>query len=126
MPLTDVGRDFLVADAIGEAVTDFSNANGALGVGDSATAFAPSQTNLLGTRLRKGMDATYPQRAGAVVTARSTFLPAEANFAWAEWGWFNAVPDATGTMMSRVVQALGTKPPTQSWVITATLTFTNP
>lgn len=127
MPLTDAGRDFIASDVIGGAVTDFSNANGAIGVGDSATAFAGAQTNLQGaSRLRKGMDATFPQIAANVVTARATFGLAEGNFDWNEWGWFNATPDATGTMMSRKVQSFGTKPPTQSWVITATLTFTNP
>jgi hypothetical protein len=125
MPLTNTGRNFL-AQASMESVTLFNNANAHLGVGDSATAFAASQTDLQAAtnKLRKAMDATYPQRASNVVTARSTFGTSEANFAWEEVGLFNA--SSGGTMMCRKTQALGTKPNTQSWELTATITYNNP
>jgi len=125
--LTNLGRDLVAADIIGEAITEFNNANGALGVGNSSAAFDPTHTNLQGaSRLRRAMDATFPTRATNVVTAKSTFAPADANFDWAEWGWFNNTTDAAGTMFSRFVQAFGTKPSTQTWILTSTLTFTNP
>lgn len=123
MALTNAGRDLIAADVIGETVTEFNNAGAHLGVGDSNTAFAASQTDLQAAtnKLRKAMDATYPQRTANVVTARATFGTTEANFAWEEWGWFNAA--AAGTMMSRKVESLGTKAGTQTWQLTATLTF---
>lgn len=123
MALTNAGRDFIATDVIGESVTEFNNANAHLGVGDSATAFAATQTDLQAStnKLRKAMESTYPTRAANVVTARSLFGLTDANFAWNEWGWFNA--SSAGTMMSRKVESLGTKPATQSWQLTATLTF---
>jgi len=124
MPLTNAGRDHIATDLNGEAVTEFNAANARLGVGDSNTAFAAGQTDLQGTNVRKAMEATFPSRAANVITARSLFTIAEANFAWEEWGYFNA--GAAGTMLSRKVESLGTKPPTQTWILTATLTVNNP
>lgn len=123
-PLTNAGRDLIAADIIGEAVTEFNNANAHIGVGDSTTAFAVTQTDLQAAtnKLRKAMDATYPTRSGNVLTFRSTFTTAEANFAWQEWGVFNA--SSAGTMLNRKVESLGTKASTQSWQITVTNTVT--
>lgn len=124
MALTNAGRDFIATDIIGEAVTEFNNANAHLGVGDSTTAFAASQTDLQAAtnKFRKAMDATYPQRATNVLTFRSTFATGEANFAWEEWGTFNA--SSAGTMLNRKVESLGTKTSAQSWQLTVTLTVT--
>lgn len=123
MPATNAGRDIVTAMVIGEATTDFTNANTYIGVGDSSTAFAVSQTDLqaASNKLRKAMNSTYPSRATNVVTFQSTFLESEANWAWNEWGIFNA--SSSGTMLSRLVQSLGTKPNTEQWRLTATLTF---
>ena len=123
MGMTNAFRDFIAADVIGEAVTEFSNANAYIGVGDSVTAFAATQTDLQAAtnKLRKAMDATYPTRAANVLTFKSTFTTAEANFAWAEWGVFNA--STAGTMMNRKVEALGTKTSAQSWAFTVTNTI---
>lgn len=125
MAATNAFRDFVASDVIGEAVTEYNNANAALGVGDSTTAFAATQTNLQAAtnKLRKAMDATYPTRATNVLTFRSTFGTADANFAWQEWGVFNSTTDAAGTMMSRKVESLGTKTSSQSWQLTATITI---
>lgn len=68
------------------------------------------------------MEATYPQRSANVITARSLFGLADANFPWNEWGFFNA--SSGGTMMNRKVESLGTKPASQSWQFTVTLTLT--
>lgn len=123
MALTTAGLTALVADGIGESVTEFNNANAHLGVGDSNTAFSAAHTDLQAAtnKLRKAMDATYPSRSGLVVTFRSTFATGDANFAWAEWATFNA--SSSGTMLTRKVEALGTKTSAQSWVFTATITF---
>jgi len=123
MAMTNAYRDFIAQQSIGEAVTAFNNANAHLGVGDSTTAFAATQTDLQAAtnKLRKAMEATYPTRATNVLTFRSLFATGDANFAWAEWGVFNAA--SAGTMMSRKVEALGTKTSAQSWQLTTTITI---
>ena len=123
-PLTNAGRDVIAAMIIGESTTDFTNANANIGVGDSITAFAVTQTDLQAAtnKLRKAMDATYPTRAANVLTFRATFTTTEANFAWQEWAVFNAA--TAGAMLNRKVEALGTKASTQSWQITVTNTVT--
>jgi hypothetical protein len=124
MALTNAGRDLIAADIIGETVTEFTNANAHIGVGDSSTAFAAAQTDLQAAtnKMRKAMDATYPTRATNVLTFRSTFATGDANWAWNEWGVFNA--SSAGTMLNRKVESLGTKASTQSWQFTVTLTVT--
>lgn len=123
MPMTNAFRDFIAQDVIGESVTEFNNAGAHLGVGDSTAAFAAAQTDLQAAtnKLRKAMEATYPTRAANVLTFRSLFATTDANFAWAEWGVFNAA--AAGTMMSRKVEALGTKTSAQSWQLTVDITI---
>lgn len=122
MPITDAGRNHLVQAGIGAAVTPFNAANAHIGVGDSATAFAAGQTDLqaAANKVRKPMDATYPSGAANVLTFRSTFGTGDANFAWNEWGVFNAA--AAATMLNRKVESLGTKTATQTWQFTVTLT----
>jgi hypothetical protein len=65
----------------------YANANAHIGVGDSSTAFSAAHTDLqaASNKLRKAMDATYPQQATNVLTFRSTFGTSEANWAWAEF-----------------------------------------
>lgn len=125
MPLTNLARD-MIADALigGSTYTKFTNAAAHLGVGDSATAFAATQTDLqaASNKFRKAMEATYPSRAANVLTFRSLFATGDANFAWAEWGVFNA--SSASEMLSRKVEALGTKTSSSTWQLTTTLTFT--
>lgn len=124
MAVTDAGRNFMVASTVAAASTPFNNANSYIGVGDSTTAYAAGQTDLQAAtnKLRKAMDATYPQTATNVVTFRSTFATTDANYAWQEWGVFNA--SSAGTMLNRKVESLGTKTSAQTWQFTVTLTFT--
>jgi hypothetical protein len=127
--LVDVGRALWCDLLIGAGGTVFNNANAALGVGDSAAAYASGQVNLQGAvvttdRIRKAMDATYPSRAANVITFRATFAVGEANFVWNEWGLFNALADATGTMLNRAVANLGTKTNAVPWQLTVTITLT--
>lgn len=124
MSLTNAGRDHLAGAAVGEGVTPFNNASAHIGVGSGTTAFAATQTALVtqaGTGGRKAMDATYPQRTNNVLTFRATFGTGDANVAWQEWGVFNAATG--GTMLNRVVESLGTKPSSQTWQFTVTLTL---
>lgn len=121
MALTTAGLNYLSQAAIGQG-TPFNSSNARLGVGDGTTAFSASHTNLLGTnRVRKGMDPGYPTVVAPVVTFRSTFAPNEANFAWNEWGVFNAATG--GVMLNRVVESNGTKQSNQTWVLEVEITF---
>lgn len=121
MALTTAGVNYLAQAAIGQG-TFFNNANAKIGVGDGTVAFTASQTDLQGSnKVRKGMDADYPKATPPVVTFRATFNPSEANFAWNEWGLFNA--STGGTMLSRVVESNGTKQSNQTWVLEVSITF---
>lgn len=124
MPITDAGRNLMVQATIGASPTFFNNANAYIGVGDSTTAFAAAQTDLQAStnKLRKAMNSTYPSGGSNVITLNSTFQNADANWAWQEWGVFNA--SSGGTMLTRKVESLGTKTSAQVWVFTVTVTFT--
>lgn len=129
MPITNAGVLFMIADMVGEAITEYTNANAYLGVGDSSTAFAATQTDLQGTnKTRKAMAATYPSRSGLTLTFRSTYTTTDANYAWNEWGVFNGSgaggAGPTGVvMLSRKVESLGTKSSAEAWQLTVALTF---
>lgn len=122
MALTTTGVRQLAQLAAGQG-TPFNNANTYLGVGNGSTAFAVSQTDLLGSsKLRKPVDVGYPTVSGATAKYRATFAPGEANFAWNEWGIFNA--GSGGVMLNRVVESNGTKQSNQTWVLEVDVTFT--
>lgn len=122
MPGTTACATAVMAPAIiGAAYTAFNAANAHLGVGDSTTAHAIGQTDLVAVtnKLRKAMDATFPTNSSGTLTFKSTFGTSDANFAWQEWGVFNA--SSSGTMLNRKVQSLGTKPGSEQWVLTVTV-----
>lgn len=121
----------------GGAVSNFSAPY--IGVGDSTTAAATTQTDLQAStnKLRKAMDSTYPQHtdstsssAAQTITFRSTFANADAVWDWNEWAVFNA--SSSGRMLNRKLEynagsaphGLGTKPNNQSWQLTVTITIT--
>jgi threonine dehydrogenase-like Zn-dependent dehydrogenase len=112
-----------------QTLTYFNNGNAAIGVGDSTTAEAATQTDLQASsnKARVAMDATYPQHTdattsgAATITFKSTFNGSTANFAWAEWGVFNAT--SGGRMLNRKVQANGTKSSGTSAAFTVTITL---
>ncbi len=122
MPLTNAGRDFIAKAIIDDSPTPFDNTNAYIGAGDSTATFAAAQTDLQAStnKLRKGMEAGYPQRTGNVLTFRALFGTGEGNFAWGEWGIFNHA--SAGEMLSRIVESLGTKENTQSWQFTVDIT----
>ncbi len=130
MPLTDVGRNHFARALIGVSVNDFDNTFAHLGAGDSATAFNKADTDLqaASNKFRRPMEATYPLVPGGdeIIEFRSLFATGEANFVWAEWGLFNRINTPPGTLLSRKVEALGTKTSAQSWQLTATITIDNP
>jgi hypothetical protein len=119
---TNAGGAALLDLLIGAGGTAFNNANAYIGVGDSSTATTASMTDLQAStnKLRVAMDATYPSRSGQVMTWRSTFGSAQANFAWNEIALFNA--SSAGSMLARTAQALGTKASGTVWTATYTIT----
>ncbi len=121
--LTTAGATALLTLLIGGGGSAFNNANSYLGVGDSTTAAAVGQTDLQAAtnKLRKAMDAGYPQVSAGTVTWRATFGTSDANWAWQEWGVFNAA--AAGTMLNRKVTSLGTKTSAATWQLTVTVTI---
>ena len=103
--------------------TAFSNAATYLGVGESTTAAAASQTGLSGaTKTYKAMEATYPQVSGQTITFRSVFGSTDANNVWQEFTVVNASSD-TGTNLNRKVDNQGTKVAGQVWTLDLAITF---
>jgi hypothetical protein len=124
MPLTTAGAQFLAKAWTGlNSPTLFSASNFYVGVGDSSTAFATSQTDLVAASNKLRKLVTSVSESSGVVTAVATFGTSEANFEWAEWGTFNA--SSGGTMAGRKVESptLGTKVGTQVWTLSCTVTF---
>ena len=124
MALENAGRDIIAQMLMGEAVNAFDAAHAYIGVGDSTDGFDAVDTDLQAAvnKLRKGMEATYPIRTVNALAFRSLFATGDANWAWQEWAVFNA--GASGTMLNRKVESLGTKTSAQSWQMTVTLTVT--
>lgn len=123
MGITNAARDLALAALAGEAVVPFNNATARIAVGDSSIPFAAAQVALqaVTNTVRQGMEVSYPVRTGNILTFRSIFGTAAANFTWNEWGVFN---DGTaGSMLNRKVEALGTKTSAQSWQLTVILTL---
>lgn len=115
----------------GQALTYFNNTQGAIGVGDSATAASVTDTDLLAAsnKLRKGMNASFPAHTDGTsapaqsIQWQSTFSTAEANWAWNEAGVFNSASSGTGRMLNRKVTSMGTKTSSSSWQITFTISI---
>lgn len=122
MALTNAFRDFLGEKVTGGTGALYDATTGYLGVGDSTTAFAASQTDLVAAtnKLRKQCSSCSDNGSG-VITAVTSFGSAEANYAWQEFALFNA--SSAGTMMQRVVSAQGTKTAGQVWQLTETITI---
>lgn len=122
------GASALWERLIGTGVTAFDASNAYLGVGNSTTAAAATQTDLQGaSKTRKAMDSTYPSHtdgtgtsAAAQIVYRSTFDSSSGNHAWQEFGLFNA--STAGRMLNRKVEDHGTKA-TDTWVLSLTLTI---
>lgn len=113
------------------AANAWGNTNAYLGVGDSSTAEAATQTELQAAtnRFYKAMNATYPSRSNQTVSFQSDFTSTEANFVWAEWAIAAGATTASGagfttgtTNLNRKVAALGTKS-TGTWTLTGQITF---
>jgi len=115
----------------GQVLTYFTNTSAAIGVGDSTTAAVATQTDLQAStnKLRVGMNASYPAQTDGTTSAantiqfQSTFGTSQGNYVWNEQGIFNSSTAATGRMLNRVVNALGTKVSGTSWTVTGQITI---
>lgn len=120
--LVTAGIQLLEDLLIGAGGTAFNNANSYIGIGDSNTAPAVGQTDLqaASNKVRVAMDATFPSRASQTISWRSTFSTSQGNFSIQEAGVFNNA--SAGTMLNRLLAALGTKTSATTLQVTCTLT----
>jgi hypothetical protein len=121
--LLNEGIALMLSLLTGGAGTSYSNANAYLGVGESTTAAAASQTGLQGSsKTFKGMESSYPSISGQTVTFRAVFGSADANNAWQEFTVVNSNSD-TGVNLNRRVLDQGTKASGQTWTLDLAITF---
>lgn len=119
--LTTAGKTLIAARLVGTSLAAIDATNGYIGVGDSSTAFAVGQTDLVAAsnKFRKILNAA-PGLSGADMTFVAVFGSSEANFAWNEMGIFNHA--STGIMLCRKVISQGTKASGQVWTYTVVVT----
>lgn len=130
MAFTTIGYKAL-ANAImsGTTYTKFNAAHTYLGVGDAATAFDAADTDLKATanKLRRGMEAAYPQRTDNAIIFKAHFDTTDANWSWEEYGIFNkstgACTTAPDCMLTRKVEHLVDKTSAMDVYLTVTLTI---
>ena len=110
-------------------LTYFNNGNAYLGVGDSSSAVAATQTDLQASsnKFRKAMEATFPTHTDGTTSAaasavwKSSFSTSQANWAWNEIALFNG--SSGGRMLNRKLVSLGTKTSSDTWTLTLTVTL---
>lgn len=102
--------------------TAFNTANARVGVGDSSTAAAATQTDLQAAtnKTYKGMNGAYPTRTSQTMAWQADFTSGEANYAWNEWVIDNGATAAK--TLNRKVESLGTKS-TGTWTLTGSVTI---
>jgi hypothetical protein len=128
--LLNQGIAHLEDQLIGATTNPNNNTETRLGVGNSATAEAATQTDLqaaagAANRQFKLMNATYPSRAAQTLTFQSDYTTGEANFIWNEWCIDSGTAGGTtvtAPILNRKVASLGTKT-TGTWTLTATVTL---
>lgn len=107
----------------GQSANTFTNTTATVGIGDSATAAAAGQTDLLAAtnKTYKAMDASFPSvPASGAVQFKSTFGTADANYVWNE---FVIKHGTSAICIDRGVTSMGTKAAGTTWVATVTLTI---
>lgn len=123
--LLNEGINELWTIVAGTGGTLFDNSNAYIGVGDSSTAAAASQTGLQASSNKAyvAMDALYPTYGTSQkATWRSTFDASTGNFAWEEITVANGNSDS-GKNLNRKVQAMGTKASPGVWTVTLEITL---
>ena len=130
--VAEIDGNLMLNEGIGEHIdllcgiggTAFSNANAYIGVGDSDTEAAATQTALQAAtnKAYAAMETSYPSRTNQTVTFRSVFAANVANYAWKEFTIINAATD-TGKNLNRKVSDQGTKTTGQIWTVDLAITF---
>jgi len=113
----------LIGDLIIGALTTPTWASAYIGVGDSDTAAAASQTALQATtnKAYAAMDSTYPKRSAQQLQFKSTFAAGVASFTWNETAVYTG--NGTGTCLNRKVGSWGTKGASDSYSMEIDVTF---
>ena len=112
----------LITGVVTGATHIFDNAAAQIGVGDSSTGAAATQTDLQAAvnKTYKGMEATFPTSTSQKATFKSSFGSADANYVWAEW----VVKQTTSTKcINRKVEAMGTKVSGSTWTLEVNITL---
>lgn len=112
----------LVTGVVSGATHIFDNAAATIGVGDSNTAAAATQTDLQAAvnKTYKGMEATFPTSTTQKITLKSSFGSSDANYEWKEW----VVKQSTSAKcLNRKVSAMGTKASGSTWTLEVTITL---
>jgi hypothetical protein len=104
--------------------TLFDNTNAYIGVGDSSTSEAATQTGLQAStnKYYKAMDVSYPQRSNQTAEWRATFGSSDANFAWNEFTVANGNSDSAKNL-NRKVASKGTKESGETWTVSLQILF---
>lgn len=109
----------------GTGGTLFDNSNAYIGVGDSNTAAAATQTGLQAAvnKAYVAMDTSYPTYGTSQkATWRATFDASTGNFAWEEITVANGNSDSSKNL-NRKVQSMGTKASPGVWTVTLEITL---
>jgi hypothetical protein len=119
--LLNSGIDEMWDLIIGDSANHFNNSSAQIGVGDSSTAAAPTQTDLQAAtnKTYKGMETGYPTSTSQKATFKASFGASEANYTWNEW----VVKQSTSAKcLNRKVDALGTKS-SGTWTLEVSITL---
>lgn len=128
--MMNIGINNLWKIACSGTGTKLDATNAYLGVGDSSTAEAATQTELQAAtnRFYQVMDGSFPTYGTSQLsTYQITVASANANFAWNEMGLTAGEtvgsPPTANNLTCRKVSAQGTKLSGQTWVLTYTVTI---
>ena len=119
------GLNVIASLICGGAETAYDSVNAYIGVGDSSTAAAASQTGLQAStnKAYAGMEAGYPVfGTEQKIVWKASFGDGEAQFAWNEFTVENANL-GSGAPLLRKVESKGTKTAGEIWELTVTVTF---
>lgn len=124
--LLNAGINRLLDLLIGAGGTAYNAANSRIGVGDSSTAAAATDTALIAATNKFYKLVSSVSRTNQTVTWVATVASADGNFAWNEWVIDNGTADSTTNVtptLNRKVASMGTKASGSAWQITVTITI---
>jgi len=134
--LNDGINNILTPAIIGGSYTPVNTTDGCIGVGDSSTAAAATQTGLQASSNRQWVIVTSTSGTGSSqqLVLQASFGSSYGNFAWNEicagstttpgsLPSTGATPPATAHVLNRLVQSMGSKASGTTWVATLTITY---